>query len=93
MKFVLLRSNAFVRSARKLLKKHPETASSIQGTLELLSLDPFHPRLRTHKLKGELQDSWACSGGYDLRIIFKFVEHEESQAILLESIGTHDEVY
>lgn len=43
MKFVLLRSNAFVRSARKLLKKHPETASSIQGTLELLSLDPFHP--------------------------------------------------
>jgi len=37
--------------------------------------------------------SWSCSGGYDLRIIFKFVEHEESQAILLETIGTHDEVY
>lgn len=30
---------------------------------------------------------------YDLRIIFKFVEYEQSQAILLESIETHDEVY
>jgi mRNA-degrading endonuclease YafQ of YafQ-DinJ toxin-antitoxin module len=31
--------------------------------------------------------------GYDLRIVFKFVEYEQKQAILLESIGTHDEVY
>lgn len=93
MKFVLLRSNTFVRDARKILKKHPETAPNIQNTLELLSVDPFHPRLRTHKLKGELQGSWACSCGYDLRIIFQFVEHGESQAILLEAIGTHDEVY
>jgi mRNA interferase YafQ len=93
VKFILLRSNTFVRAARKTLKKHPEIAPSIQNTLELLSVEPFHPRLRTHKLKGEFQDSWACSGGYDLRIIFQFVEHEGSQAILLESIGTHDEVY
>ncbi len=74
MKFVLLRSNAFVRAARKVLKKHPELAPNLQNTLELLSIEPFHPRLRTHKLKGEFQASWACSGGYDLRIIFKFVE-------------------
>ena len=93
MKFVLLRSSAFIRSAKKIVKKQPEIAENFQSILELLSTDPFHPRLRTHKLKGELQDSWACSAGYDLRIIFKFVEDEESQAILLESIGTHDEVY
>jgi addiction module RelE/StbE family toxin len=93
VKFVLLRSNTFVRAARKTLKKRPEIAPNIQNTLELLSVKPFHPRLRTHKLKGEFQDSWACRGGYDLRIIFQFVEHEGSQAILLESIGTHDEVY
>ncbi|MFN6297202.1 MAG: plasmid stabilization protein, partial [Microcystis sp.] len=35
----------------------------------------------------------ACNAGYDLRIIFKFVDHENQQAILLESLGTHDEVY
>ncbi len=70
MKFILLRSNTFVRGARKTLKKHPEIAPNIQNTLELLSVEPFYPRLRTHKLKGEFQDSWACSSGYDLRIIF-----------------------
>ncbi|NES70490.1 MAG: plasmid stabilization protein, partial [Okeania sp. SIO2D1] len=60
---------------------------------ELLATEPLNPRLRTHKLKGELQDSWICSAGYNLRIIFALVEYDKTQAILLESIGTHDEVY
>ncbi|MDJ0747025.1 MAG: type II toxin-antitoxin system mRNA interferase toxin, RelE/StbE family [Xenococcaceae cyanobacterium MO_167.B27] len=93
MTFVLLRSNAFIRNARKIIRKQPELAGNLQDTLELLSLDPFQPRLKTHKLKGELKDSYACTVGYDLRIIFKFVEYEQTQAILLEAIGTHDEVY
>ncbi len=42
MKFILLRSNTFVRAARKTLKKHPEIAPSIQNTLELLITDK-HP--------------------------------------------------
>jgi len=93
MKFVLVRSNTLIRIARKIFKKKPEIIQNVQNTLELLVIEPFHPRLKTHKLKGELQNSWACSAGYDLRIIFQFVEHEGQQAILLESIGTHDEVY
>jgi addiction module RelE/StbE family toxin len=91
--FVLFRSNVFIKNARKIVKKQPALAQNIQETLALLSVDPFQPRLRTHKLKGELKDSYACSAGYDLRIIFKFVEYEQKQAILLESMGTHDEVY
>jgi len=31
--------------------------------------------------------------GYDLRIIFRFVEYEKAEAVLLETIGTHEEVY
>lgn len=58
-----------------------------------MQIDPFQPRLRTHKLKGELKESYARSVGYDLRINFKFVDHENQQAIILESVGTHDEVY
>jgi len=57
MKFVLLPSSAFVREARKIVKKHPQTAQNIQNTVELLSTEPFNPRLRTHKLKSELQNS------------------------------------
>jgi mRNA interferase YafQ len=93
MKFILLRSSVFVRNARKIIKKQPQLAKNIQNTLEILCNNPFQTKLRTHKLKGELKDSYACSAGYDLRIIFKFVEYEQKQAILLESIGSHDEVY
>jgi mRNA-degrading endonuclease YafQ of YafQ-DinJ toxin-antitoxin module len=89
----LIRSTAFIRTARRYLKKHPQVAEDLEATLLLLSEDAFHPRLKTHKLKGDLDGVWACSGGYDLRILFEFVEHEEAEAILLLTIGTHDEVY
>ncbi len=93
MKRLLLPSNAFVRSARRFTRKHPQLALELQLTLELLAEDAFHPQLKTHKLKGKLAGSWACSGGYDLRVIMQFVKHKDSDAILLEGVGTHDEVY
>lgn len=93
MKRLLLRSSSFVGAVKKLLRKYPQSARDIQSALELLTTDAFHPRLKTHKLKGDLEGSWACSAGYDLRIIFRFVRYQEAEAILLESIGTHDEVY
>jgi len=58
-----------------------------------LEEDAFHPLLRTHKLKGKLEGSWACSAGFDLRIVFSFASGEGSEAILLEAIGAHEEVY
>ena len=61
--------------------------------LELLASDAFHPQLKTHKLKGKLAGPWACSAGYDLRVIFHFVNQKGADAILLEGVGTHDEVY
>ena len=93
MKRLLLRSSSFVGAAKKLVKKHPQSAVDIQSVLELLASDAFHPRLKTHKLKGDLEGSWACSAGYDLRIVFRLVQFQGAEAILLESIGTHDEVY
>jgi mRNA-degrading endonuclease YafQ of YafQ-DinJ toxin-antitoxin module len=86
-----------VRAAKRFLKKHPDAAAALRETLALLEADveadAFDPRLRTHKLKGNLAGCWACSGGYDLRIVFEFVQHGGAEAILLLSIGTHDEVY
>ena len=90
---VLLSSPAFIRAAKRILKRDPSLAGPIQAVLELLAEDASHPQLRTHKLKGKLEGSWACSAGYDLRIIFSFVQHEGVEAILLETMGTHDEVY
>ena len=90
---VLLQSAAFVRAARRLIKKHPEVGSTLEATFASLMEDAFQAVLKTHKLKGELAGSWACSAGYDLRLIFEFVQHDGVEAILLQNIGTHDEVY
>lgn len=93
MRRLLLPSTAFSRAARRLAKKNPKFASALQTALESLATDAFHPALKTHKLKGELTGSWACTIGYDLRVVFEFVQQDGKDAILLETVGTHDEVY
>lgn len=93
MKRALLSSSAFVRAAKKYCKARPEAADDLRSALQLLEADAFHPRLKTHKLSGQLKDSWAASAGHDLRIVFKFVAYVGGEAILLETVGTHDEVY
>ena len=93
MSCLLLRTSAFVRDAKRAVRKQPELAGQLRQALDLLEADPFAPVLKTHKLKGALGDSWACSGGYDLRIVFSFTEYSGKPAILLQSVGTHNEVY
>ena len=85
----------FVRSFKRTLRKHPSLKQDIEDTLKLLEVDPFVPQLATHKLKGKLAGSWACSVTYDLRIVFDFVESPDQNGddILLLEIGSHDEVY
>ena len=93
MKRVLLQSTGFVKAARRLIKKHPGFGPTLEATLEAIMEDAFQVLLKTHKLKGELAGSWACSAGYNLRLIFELVQYEGAEAILLQNIGTHDEVY
>lgn len=93
MRRELLRSPAFARDLRAWLKSRSGAAAAIEATLQQLSEDAYHPTLRTHKLRGPLAGCWACSAGYDLRIVFEFVQHEGAEAILLLALGTHDQVY
>ena len=93
MKRALLPTKAFLRSARRLAGRDPHAAEDLKAVLELLAQDALHPSLRSHKLKGKLAPSWACSAVYDLRVVFQFVRHGAKDAILLEAVGTHDEVY
>ncbi len=93
MRRTLLRTPAFARDLRNWLKAHPESAPAIEATLEQLSADAAHPSLRTHKLRGLMAGCWACRAGYDLRIVFQFIQHDGAEAIILLALGTHDEVY
>jgi mRNA-degrading endonuclease YafQ of YafQ-DinJ toxin-antitoxin module len=93
VKRALIRSNAFVRAAKRYLKRRPEMEEDLRVALELLSEDIQHPKLKTHKLKGDLEGALAASAGYDLRIVFEIVDYKDSEAILLLAVGTHEEVY
>lgn len=84
----LILSMAFVRAAKRIARKQTIAGEAIRHALEQLRDDAFEPRLRTHKLKGELVGRWASSAGYDLRIVFKFVQRGGAEAILLLSVGT-----
>ena len=89
----LVQTSGFVRAARRYLKKHRQADSDLDTALQLLAMDAFDARLKTHKLSGELSDVWACSAGYDLRILFEFEDHEGKERIVLLTVGTHDDVY
>jgi addiction module RelE/StbE family toxin len=89
----LIRSPGFLRDLKRLIKKQPHLDSQLEEVFLQLVEDAFQPSLKTHKLQGELTGMWSCTAGYDLRIIFSMVQHDKEEAILLRTIGTHDEVY
>jgi mRNA interferase YafQ len=63
--------------------------------LEKLTVEPFSPSLKTHKLHGKLSGLWACQVEHDCRIVFTFEKDPDSdkELIVLADIGKHDEVY
>jgi proteic killer suppression protein len=80
----------FKRGYRKKVKNDAELMGRFWDAMEMFAKDPFHPRLRTHKLTGRLEGLWAFSVSFDCRVIFRFLSRTE---ILLIDIGGHDEVY
>jgi mRNA interferase YafQ len=88
-------SSSYKNAFKKIVKNNPQLKEKILASMELLQQDPFNIRLKTHKLKGVLEGSWACWVNYDLRIIFDLVKKGETgeTEILLINIGTHEEVY
>ena len=91
----LVWSAKFTRAVKKLARRKPAFLEDLEAALQQLETNPHHPALRTHKLGGDLEGSWACSAGYDFRVVFAFARNAKSREaeILLLSLGTHDEVY
>ena len=83
-----------IRYSSKFEKKYRHLPPDVQRAAEakeaLFRKDAFHPSLRTHKLRGPLQGSWAFTVAYDVRIVFRFLG--EDSAIFL-TIGSHDAIY
>lgn len=84
---VIRRTNRFERNFKKLPMPLQVKIRRVAG---IFSVNPFDPRLKTHKLHGDKKDMWAFSIDYSYRIAFVFVGNNE---VLYTDIGTHDQVY
>lgn len=90
----LVWDGSFRRAFKGQTRNDPKLQEQILDALDQLVIDPFHPRLKTHKLKGRLDGLWACWVAYDCRIIFLFeTEPGGEDVIVLVDLGSHDEVY
>lgn len=84
-------TETYIKSAKKFIKKHPELTSQYEKTLKLLEINPYHPSLRLHKLKGKLSEIYSVSINISYRITIDFII--ENDEIVPINVGTHDEVY
>ena len=88
MKYKLIFPESYLKKAKKFLKKHPELVERYKKTLRMLELNPNHPSLRLHKLKGQLKDCYSVSLSLNYRIIIAFAETE--RGIVFIDIGGHE---
>ncbi len=87
----LIYTDSYVRRAGKFIKKHPELLSLYEKTLKLLELNPHHPSLRLHKLRGMLSKLHSVSINISYRIsIFFLIEDDK---IIPVDVSSHDDVF
>jgi len=91
MIYKLIYTNSYIKRASKFVKKHPDLLSQYQKTLKLLEINPNHPSLRIHPLKGRLKYLYSISINISYRITLEFFVSEKE--IILVNVGHHNEVY
>ena len=91
MSYTLVFTEQYNRRALRFIKRHPELKSQYLKTLQLLELNPSHPSLRLHALKGNLKPLQSVSINMSYRITLELLVTE--QEIILVNIGSHEEVY
>ena len=84
-------TSPFRKRSKRFKRRHPEVVKQYKKTLQILELNPFHPSLRLHRLKGELKDLHSVSINLQYRITLRFVIKDD--LIIPVDIGSHDKVY
>jgi addiction module RelE/StbE family toxin len=85
------RTDTFVRTARRFLRRRQPLQPHVREVLRILEQDPFDPRLKTHPLHGKLEGLHACRVTRSVRLVLR-IESEERTVTLLD-LGEHDQVY
>ncbi|MCF8357050.1 MAG: type II toxin-antitoxin system mRNA interferase toxin, RelE/StbE family [Melioribacteraceae bacterium] len=87
----IIYTDTYLKRAAKFFKKHPEIISQYEKTLKILEINPQHPSLRLHKLRGKLSDLYSVTINISYRIVISFLIKKNQ--IIPVDIGSHDEVY
>ncbi len=87
-KYRLIFTDSYLKREERFLKRHPELIDRYKKVLKLLELNPNHPSLRLHKLKGKLSGKYSVSITMSYRIILTFAVTEKG--IVLIDVGSHD---
>jgi toxin HigB-1 len=84
-------TESYLRRATAFFHLHPNLIRVYEKTLKLLELNPHHPSLRLHKLKGKSEPLYSVSINLKYRIILVFIIDKDR--VIPVTIGTHDQVY
>ncbi|MBI4618551.1 MAG: type II toxin-antitoxin system RelE/ParE family toxin [Desulfobacterales bacterium] len=91
MKYTLIYTDSYIKKAKRFVKEHPELLTQYEKTLKILEINPHHPSLRLHPLKGKLKDLHSVSINISYRITLEFYFNDKE--IVLVNVGHHDDVY
>jgi addiction module RelE/StbE family toxin len=86
-------SSSFEKAYEKFTRNNDQLRRKVDHSIQVLETDIFSSTLKTHKLTGKLHGLYACSCGYDCRIVFSIEKVRTEEVVILVDIGTHDEVY
>ena len=89
--FQIIYTKPYIKHAKRFIKRHPHMLSQYEKTLKLLELNPFHPALRLHALKGHLTGLHSISINLQYRISIDLMI--DGNKIMLIKIGDHNFVY
>ncbi|MBM4235463.1 MAG: plasmid stabilization protein [Firmicutes bacterium] len=87
----IIYTDSYIKKAEAFLKKHPEMIGQYEKTLRLLELNPGHPSLKLHKLKGKHTQLYAVAINISYRISLLFMIQDNN--VVPVNFGPHDEVY
>jgi mRNA-degrading endonuclease YafQ of YafQ-DinJ toxin-antitoxin module len=91
MAFTLVFTEQYNRRAARFLKRHPELRQPYLKTLQLLELNPAHPSLRLHPLRGRQEGLHSVSINLSYRITLELLIQDGQ--IIPVNVGDHDAVY
>jgi mRNA-degrading endonuclease YafQ of YafQ-DinJ toxin-antitoxin module len=91
MTYKLVLTDDFTKIAYRFLKRHPELRQQYDKTFALLLINPHHPSLRLHALKGRQQHLHSVSINLSYRITLELLIKDHQ--ITPINVGDHDAVY